>query len=106
MRLGKLDTPNPAARTVFTLSEKLILMLYICLFVCIEAKCPSQQFFSHVGTEPTLPGFNKYCRELMCLAQKHNTVTPVGIEPRTSEWRGPGFDPHRCHRVVSLSKTY
>ena len=34
--------------------------------------------------EPTLPGFNKYCRELMCLAQGHNMVTPVGIEPRTS----------------------
>ena len=27
-------------------------------FVCIEAYCPSQQFFSHVGMEPTLPGFN------------------------------------------------
>ena len=33
-----------------------------CLFVCSEAKRPSQQFFSHVGTEPTLPGFNQYCR--------------------------------------------
>ena len=33
--------------------------------------------------EPTLPGFNQYCSELMCLAQGHNTVTPVGIEPRT-----------------------
>ena len=28
-----------------------------------------------------LPGFNQYCREFMCLAQGHNTVTPVGIEP-------------------------
>ena len=27
---------------------------------------------------------NQYCRELMCLAQGHNTMTPVGIEPRTS----------------------
>ena len=26
------------------------------LFVCVEAKRPSQQFFSHVGTEPPLPG--------------------------------------------------
>ena len=26
------------------------------LFVCVEALRPSQQFFSHVGTEPTLPG--------------------------------------------------
>ena len=54
----------------------------------------------------------------MCLAQGHDTLTPVGIEPRTSgfglrieedsdsESRGPGFDPHRCQRVVSLSKTH
>ena len=34
--------------------------------------------------EPTLPVLNQYCRELMCLAQGHNTVTHVGIEPRTS----------------------
>ena len=26
------------------------------LFVCVEALRPSQQFFSHVGTEPPLPG--------------------------------------------------
>ena len=26
------------------------------LFVCVEAKSSSQQFFSHVGTEPPLPG--------------------------------------------------
>ena len=30
------------------------------------------QFFSHVRMDPTLPGFNQYCRELMCLAQGHN----------------------------------
>ena len=27
------------------------------------------------------------------------------VERRT-EWRGPGFGPHRRHRVVSLSKTH
>ena len=47
---------------------------------------PSQQFFTHAGTEPTLPGFNQYCRGLMCLAQGHNTVTLVGIDPRTSRF--------------------
>ena len=52
------------------------------LFVCDEAYCPSQQFFSHVGTEPKLLRFNQYCRELMCLAQGNNTVTHVGVEPR------------------------
>ena len=56
------------------------------MFVCFEALRPSQQFFSHVGTEPTLPGFNQYCWVLMCLAQGHNTMTPVGIEPRTSRF--------------------
>ena len=25
-------------------------------FVCVEAYRPSQQFFSHIGTEPPLPG--------------------------------------------------
>ena len=30
-----------------------------------------------------LPGFNQYFRELMRLAQGHNIVTPVGMEPRT-----------------------
>ena len=32
--------------------------LNICdeLFVCVEAERPSQQFFSHVGMEPSLPG--------------------------------------------------
>ena len=34
----------------------------MCLFV-FEAERPSQQFFSHVGREPALPGFNQYCRE-------------------------------------------
>ena len=42
--------------------------------------------FSHVGTETTLPVFNQYCRELMCLAQGHNTMQLVGIEPRTSQF--------------------
>ena len=31
--------------------------LFVCLFVCIEYKHPSQQFFSYVGMEPTLSGF-------------------------------------------------
>ena len=31
--------------------------LFYILFVCYEVECPSQQFFSHVGTEPMLPGY-------------------------------------------------
>ena len=34
--------------------------------------------------------------ELMCLAQGHNMVPPVGIKPR--------FDSHRRHRVSSLTQ--
>ena len=34
---------------------------------------------------------NQYCRELMCLAQGHNTMTHVIIEPRTSR-----FGVRRC----------
>ena len=41
----------------------LIFQTNFCLFV-----------MRHVRTEPTLPGFNQYCRELMCLAQGHNTM--------------------------------
>ena len=44
---------------------------------------PVNNFFSHVGTEPTLPGFNQYCRKLMCLAQGPNTVPLVGISIRS-----------------------
>ena len=54
------------------------------MFVCFEVQCPSQQFFSDVRTEPPLPGFNQYSGTLMCLAQGHNMVPPVGIEPRNS----------------------
>ena len=35
--------------------------------------------FSHVGMEPSLPGFNQYCGDLMCLTQGHGMVLPVGI---------------------------
>ena len=67
---------------------------FVCLFVCVEALRPS-----HVGTEPTLHGFNQYCWELMCLAQVHNTMTPVGIEPRTSRFgvRRSTTTPQRSH---------
>ena len=47
-------------------------VVFFCVFfVCVfffflggggggEALCPSQQFFSHVGTEPPLPGYYQY----------------------------------------------
>ena len=58
----------------------------LSLFVFVEAKHPSQQFFSHVGTEPPLPGYYQYFWGVKCLAQRHITAD-IGFEPRplTSE---------------------
>ena len=58
----------------------------ICLFICVEAKRPSQEYFSHVGTEPLLPGYNQYFGVVKCLAQGHNTEK-VGFKPLTSRSR-------------------
>ena len=55
----------------------------LCMFVCVEVQRPSQQFFSHVGSEPPLPGNYQYFRSVKCLAQGHNTAE-VGFEPPTS----------------------
>ena len=53
-----------------------------CLFVCVEVSGPSQNFFSHVGTEPPLPVYHLYFSVRKCVfAQDHNTAE-VGIEPR------------------------
>ena len=64
----------------------MVLYIQVLFYFCIEAYRPSQQFFSHVGTEPTLPVFNQHCRELMCLAQGHITMPSVGIKPGTSRF--------------------
>ena len=61
----------------------MVISIYI-LLKHIVALYRGVPFFSHVRMDPTLPGFNQYCRELMCLAQGHNKVTHVGIEARTS----------------------
>ena len=61
----------------------MVISIYIRMKL-IVALYRGVQFFSHVRMDPTLPGFNQYCRELMCLAQGHNKVTHVGIETRTS----------------------
>ena len=61
----------------------MVISIYIRMKL-IVALFRGVQFFSHVRMDPTLPGFNQYCRELMCLAQGHNKVTHVGIETRTS----------------------
>ena len=53
------------------------------VFVCVEVQRPSQQFFSHVGTEPLLPGYYRYFQGVKCLAQGHN-MAEEGLEPPTS----------------------
>ena len=47
----------------------LILDLFLLFVFVLSLNVPVNTFFSHVGTEPTLPGFNQYSREL-CLAQR------------------------------------
>ena len=53
----------------------------LCLFGCVETKCPSQQFFNHVGMESPLLWYNQYFRGVKCLAQGYSTAE-VGFEPR------------------------
>ena len=55
-----------------------------CFIVCVVAERPSQQCFSHVGTEPPLSGYYQSFSGSKCVfAQGHNTAE-VGIEPPTS----------------------
>ena len=83
-RNNRLDVDAPLLLSITLKIDKIGLWFVFCF--CTEASPPSQHFFSHVGTESMLPGFNQYCRELMCLAQGHNMVPPVGIESRTSRF--------------------
>ena len=46
----------------------------------VEALRPSQQFFSHVGTEPPLPGYYQYLLGGKCILLKDTTR----IEPPIS----------------------
>ena len=45
----------------------------------IGLRCPSQQFFSHIETISCLSGLNQFKQQIKCLAQGHNTVTPVSL---------------------------
>ena len=69
--------------------------------VWFDAERPGKQFFSHVGTEPSLPVYNRYFFFFflgggggggICLAQGHNTATRVGFEPPTSGSRVRGIN--------------
>ena len=66
-----------------------ILRIYVHIYTCTFTRIERNTLipvnnFSVMSDGATLLGFDQYCRKLMCLAQGHNPVTPVGIEPRTS----------------------
>ena len=54
--------------------------------IVLRLNVPVNNFSVMLGRSQFLLGINQYCRELMCLAQGHNTVTPVGIKTRTSRF--------------------
>ena len=54
--------------------------------VVLRFNIPVNSFSVMLGWSHRFLGINQYSRELMSLAQGHNTVTPVGIEPRTSRF--------------------
>ena len=63
--------------TKLFISQFLIAILYVvCLFVWVEAIHPSQQFFSHVGMEPPLPGYYQYFLGGKCFLLKDTTRRP------------------------------
>ena len=51
----------------------------------IDSERPGKQFFSHVGTEPPLPGYYQYFWgvNMPCSRTQHG-LTRVGLEPPTS----------------------
>ena len=42
-------------------------------FRLVFALRPSKQFFSHVGTDPPLPGYHQYCLGGKCILLKDTT---------------------------------
>ena len=51
--------------------------------------------------EPTLPGFNQYCRELMCLAEGHSMV-PLGEIKHNTESEALPLPHHTTHIAYIL----
>ena len=70
-----------------------------CLLV-LRLNVPVNNVYSHVGTEPPLPGYYQYFQGVKCLAQEHNTAE-VGFDPLTSrsEVRCSTTDPPRSPYV-------
>ena len=53
-----------------------VVLKMVDVFVWVEALRPSQQFFSHVGTEPPLPGYYQYFLGGKCILLKDTTRQP------------------------------
>ena len=72
----------------------------LVLFLWFDSLCPSQQFCSYIGTN--LFGLNQYLKQgFMCLAQEHNPVNPVKLEPATPRSR----DKHSTTEPLRSMKT-
>ena len=69
-------------QTVMIKSQFLLIVLK-WFFVRFDTLRPNQQFFSSVGMG--LPGLNQYVKKqgLMCLAQGHNAVMWMRLDPAT-----------------------
>ena len=74
----------PTPHGIFLLEQPLIRLSEVFLFFFIlRLNVPVNNFSVLSGRSHRFLGF----RELMCLAQGHNTVTLEGIKPRTSRFR-------------------
>ena len=83
------------------------------LFCVIWFFTSHQQYFSYKGTG--IPGLNQYWAGLMCLAQEHNALTLVRLEPAaprsrvkhsTTEPQRSQFNTAVSHHSPGLSMTY
>ena len=70
---------------------------FVCLFVCFYFLHPSQQVFSHVWTG--LPGLSTK-QWIKCLAQGHNTMTPLTVRLKQATFRSPVY--HSTNWVTAL----
>ena len=64
------------------------------LFVWFDSLHLSQQVFSFVRTG--IPGMNQSKQGLMCLAQGHNTLTPVSLQPITPRLKSSTLPLSHC----------
>ena len=71
---------DQCAHQLFILSRTIA----ISHFFCIDALCPSQQFFSHVGTISCFPGFNQYAADKGSCSRTQNRDS-AGGESQTSK---------------------